>query len=183
MAVLTANEIPVYRLSADAYRRIVATGALDGERVELLDGIMSEMPPQSPEHALVVEIVARYLAAAGRVRTQSPFEIEGADSIPEPDVLLTDEPGSGEHHPRTAHVVAEVAINSQELDRGPKARLYACAGVPVYWLVDVPAKTIEVRGNPANGHYEDVTIYRIGDTLPAPVPGLPEIAVAALLGA
>ncbi|MBO0768014.1 MAG: Uma2 family endonuclease [Solirubrobacterales bacterium] len=182
MAVLSATEVPLYRLSAQEYQRIVATGALEGARVELLDGIMSEMSPQSPRHAALVESIAEYLGSAGRVRTHSPFEIEDADSVPEPDVLLTDEAKAADHHPRTARVVVEVAVSSQDVDRGPKARLYAGAGVPVYWLIDVPAERVEVRTDPVGARYTHTSVRHVGDTLEAPAAGLPELSVSALLG-
>lgn len=183
MAVTTPAGVPLHRLSAGAYQQIVEAGALDGEHVELLGGIMTEMSPQSAAHAAIAEAVALYLAPAGRVRSHSPFEIAGADSLPEPDVLLTDEPRDASRHPRTARVVVEVAISSQPVDRDIKAPLYALAGVPVYWLIDVPARVIEVRSEPLAGSYSDTVLYRVGEILPAPAAGLPGLPVAELLPA
>jgi Uma2 family endonuclease len=53
-----------------------------------------------------------------------------------------------EHHPRTALLVVEVAGDSPRLDRRTKAALYARAGIPEYWIVNLAETTVEVHRDP-----------------------------------
>ena len=55
---------------------------------------------------------------------------------------------SREHHPRTALLVVEVAGDSLRLDRQTKAALYARAGIPEYWIVNLAESTVEVHRDP-----------------------------------
>jgi Uma2 family endonuclease len=161
---------------------MVSLGALEGEPVELLEGMLVEvMSPQSPDHAAVIEELERHLASAkARLRTQLPLEIL-PDSEPEPDLaLLAEKPPPG-RHPRTALLVVEVAVSSHEADRGVKAELYATAGVPTYWLVDIPGKAVEVRTDPGLEGYRRCELYRAGDRVPSPAEGVAELDVGALL--
>ena len=89
---------------------------------------------------------------------------------------------SRERHPRTALLVVEVAGESLPLDRQAKAVLYARAGIPEYWIVNLAESTVEVRRepDPASGSYRTKAVARGGDTLvAASVPGL-SIGVADL---
>jgi Uma2 family endonuclease len=180
VAVIT-TALPVHRLDAAEYARIVDSGALDDKRVELIDGIIFRMSPHSPEHALVIEVLAEHLSsAAGRVRSQLPIQV-GTDSVPEPDFAVIVEPRSREHHPTSAVLVVEVAHSSHAIDRGRKAELYAAAGIPTYWLVDIPARTVEVRTDPAPAGYRTLRTLESGDVLPSPCAGVADLAVDELL--
>jgi Uma2 family endonuclease len=170
------------RLDVEAYGRMVATGALEGEPVELLEGLLVEMmSPQSADHAAVVERLTRHLARArARLRVQLPLEVPPG-SVPEPDLaLIEQEPASGSH-PRTALLVVEVSVGSHTIDRGVKARLYAQAHVPVYWLVDVPGAALEVRVDPDSSGYRRCEIYGVGMSVPSPGHGIAELDVGGLL--
>jgi Uma2 family endonuclease len=172
----------VHRLDARSYGRIVEAGALDDQRLELLDGLLIEMSPNSPRHAALVQRLTHHLATAREryLRVQLPLAV-AEDSVPEPDLALVAAPASPAEHPRTADLVVEVAVTSSALDRGRKAELYAAAGVVEYWVVDVPRAVVEVHRNPASSGYRHVEAYRAGDVLPSPMPGVRELAVAELL--
>jgi Uma2 family endonuclease len=161
---------------------MVASGALEGQPVELLDGVLVEVSPPSPAHATVIDRLTRYLGSARQwwLRVQSPLEVP-SDSVPEPDLAVLTEESSPHHHPTTALLAIEVAVSSHLVDRNVKARLYAQAGVPVYWLVDVPGRTVEVRSEPSADGYRKCESYSAGDTLPSPLAGLDGLDVGALL--
>ncbi|HEV7942185.1 MAG TPA: Uma2 family endonuclease [Solirubrobacteraceae bacterium] len=181
MAAAPATTLPLHRLDVETYNRIVASGALESQHVELLDGTIVDMSPQSPAHATVVEVLTRHFAAATeRLRVQLPLEVSG-DSEPEPDLALVREPAQAGHHPRSAVLVIEVAVSSQPIDRNVKARLYAHAGIPTYWLIDVPARAVEIRTKPGEQGYESVKTYKLGETAPCPLDGVPDLDIAALL--
>jgi Uma2 family endonuclease len=174
--------LPVHRLDAAVYGRMVASGALDGEPVELLDGVLCEMSPQSPAHALIIQVLTRHFAAAEAwLRVQLPLEV-ASDSVPEPDLALVESKPSADRHPTSALVVVEIAVSSQDIDRGVKARLYGGAGIPVYWIVDQPARLVEVRTRPTADGYAVIDAYGLGDTVPSPAVGVADLEVDSLLG-
>jgi Uma2 family endonuclease len=101
-------------------------------------------------------------------------------ALPEPDLLLTKSEPSPGRHPRTALLVVEVAVTSHKEDRGEKADLYAGAPIPTYWLVDVPARTVEVRTEPGPRGYDHCEIHGTGASVPSPVEGVPDLDVTSL---
>jgi Uma2 family endonuclease len=182
MATQVVTPLPIHRLDVDTYNHMVESGALEGQPVELVEGLIVDMmSPQSPGHAAVIRRLTRWFAdAQTTLCVQLPFEVP-PDSEPEPDIaLLAEEPPSG-RHPRTALLVVEVAVSSHEVDRGAKADLYARAGVPAYWLVDVPGRAVEVRTDPGADGYGRCEVFREGATVPSPVTGASDLDVAVLL--
>ncbi|HEY1688403.1 MAG TPA: Uma2 family endonuclease [Solirubrobacteraceae bacterium] len=175
--------LPIHRLDLATYNRMVASGALDGERVELLDGVIVDMSPHSPGHAAVIRRLARHLALSPRWWTQVQLPIEvPPDSEPEPDIaVLANEPPPG-RHPRSALLVIEVAVSSHAIDRGRKASLYAAAGIPEYWLVDVPGRAVEVRSEPTAEGYRRCEIERARPRAKVafPLEDVPEIDLETL---
>jgi Uma2 family endonuclease len=170
---------PIHRLDTDTYNRMVATGALEGEPVELLEGLLvAVMSPQSPEHALVIMRLTRHFReATAWLGVQLPLELR-PDAEPEPDLKLTEgQPPRGQH-PRTASLAVEVSMTSHYKDREVKTGLYASGDVPVYWLVDILAEKIEVYGDPGPEGYGSCKIYGLGDIVPSPAEGVPDLGVA-----
>lgn len=182
MATATSTDLPLHRLDVDTYDRIVESGALDGHRVELLDGVLVEVSPQSPAHASVIEQLQRHLSSDPRlrVRVQSPLRVPPG-SEPEPDIALLAERPPGGAHPSTALLVVEVSVSTHMIDRNVKAAHYARARVPTYWLVDVPGRAVEVRTQPGRNGYERCEVYEEGSVVPAPLEGVRDLDVAALL--
>jgi Uma2 family endonuclease len=164
-----ATAVRPHRFDAEVYARIVESGALNDQRVELIDGEIVDMSPHSIEHAAVIERLTQLLKASDNwLRVQLPLHVAG-DSVLEPDLGLRDEPAPADRHPTSASLVVEVAVSSLALDRGRKAELYAAAGVPVYWVIDVAGGRIEVSTDPQPpGGYGSVAIHRRNDVLPAP---------------
>ncbi|MEQ1565413.1 MAG: Uma2 family endonuclease [Myxococcota bacterium] len=165
LAVLAAEG--VYRLRRADYDRLVATGALEGQQVELLHGVIVPMSPQGPPHAAVIRRLNRWLTPAllGRaeVNVQAPFAT--ADSEPEPDLSVVTLGGDDDRHPTEAYLVVEVSVTSQRRDRGIKADLYASAGVPEYWVIDLATRSVLVHLDPCDGRYTSLHTRRDGDTL------------------
>jgi Uma2 family endonuclease len=179
MAVTSSTGLPIFQIDTETYDQMVCSGALEGQRVELLDGIITRKSPQSPFHAAVVERLTAYLFRPGGLRVQLPL-IAGDLSVPEPDVAVIEPRDDVSQHPSTALLVVEVAHSSHRVDRGIKERLYAEAQVPVYWVVDIPGHVVEVRTEPAPGGYRSLTTYGLGTLLPSPLPDLGPLAVSDL---
>jgi Uma2 family endonuclease len=168
------------RFTVDEYHRMVDAGILhEDEHVELLEGIIVQMSPQKERHARVVERLTELLvtALAGRFRVRPQLPLTFVDSEPEPDlaVIPLSTLAPPDDHPASALLVVEVAASSLSHDRSVKTRVYARAGVPVYWIVDVTGRRVEVHTDPdpATGRYRSTVILKAGDTLTtSSLPGL-----------
>lgn len=123
------------------------------ERVELIEGAIWRREPQSPEHATAGERLRRALDAAFGpgfvIRPQKPLAL-GQLSEPEPDVAVVR--GSLEDyedaHPTSAELVVEVADSTLRYDRTEKAALYAAAGIPEYWILNLVDQVVDVHRDP-----------------------------------
>jgi Uma2 family endonuclease len=170
----------IHRLDVGTFERMVASGELEGRPIELLEGLLVKVSPEGPEHALVISSLTAFLASArGRLDVQLPLETQWG-SLPEPDLMLTDGKRSPHRHPRTALLVIEVAVSSLDRDRETKAGMYASAPVLIYWLVDGPARTIEVRTEPGPQGYGRCEIYGLGTKVPSPAEGVGDLDVTEL---
>jgi Uma2 family endonuclease len=135
------------------YDRMVDLGMFDGERLELLDGLLVVREPQGSSHAATIAQVARVLELAfgpgWHARLHSPLALDD-ESEPEPDVaVVTGAPRDYlRAHPSTAALVVEVADSSLRLDRRLKAGLYARAGLADYWIVNLVEGVVEVHRDP-----------------------------------
>jgi len=189
MAITVPQHVPVHPLTVDDYHRMIEAGVFgEDDRVELLEGVLVEMRPISPEHArvvarLTVHFAAAMVAGTAIARVQSPLTRRDDRSEPEPDLLVVaTEPVVG--HPETALLAVEVAVTSHAVDRLQKARVYARAGIPEYWVVDVPGQTIEVRSEPTPDGYVLTRTARPGDVVEAlAVPDTAALDVRALFAA
>lgn len=118
----------LYRVSPPVYDRMVASGALDDEPVELVNGLLIEVSPQGPEHAALVQWLTARLAARGDLlRVHLP--LQAPTGRPEPDLALA-RSDSAYRHPTSALLAVEIAVTSWEADIS-KLHDYAAAGVPV----------------------------------------------------
>ena len=135
------------------YERLVNLGVFIGERLELLDGLLVVGEPQGSPHAALVAHIAPVLASAfgpgWHPRQHSPLALDD-DSEPEPDVAIVagDARDYVTAHPSTAALIIEVADSSLRLDRRLKSSLYARAGLPEYWIVNLVDGVLEVHRTP-----------------------------------
>jgi Uma2 family endonuclease len=178
------------RITVGEYHRMIEAGILgEDEHVQLIAGTLVAMTPQGSRHAVVIQrLTAALVRAVGgdlAVRPQLPLTLL-EDSEPEPDLAVVraaDAPFDGPH-PRGALLVVEVAGDSLRLDRESKATLYARAGIPEYWIVNLAESAIEAHSEPdrATGVYRSSAVVACGETLVArSVPNL-TIDVASLFG-
>lgn len=147
----------------------------DGDRVELVDGELLEMSPQDPVHASIVSRLTRLLLQSYGsnccVRVQLPLAA-GRTDLPEPDLAVAkgSESAYVSRHPGGLDclLVVEVCRSSEARDRR-KAAVYAAAGVPAFWLIDVARNRVEVHQAPdATAGYTQVAIFSGADAVPLP---------------
>ena len=181
------GEIPpesIRRLRRAEYDRMFALGMFEDERVELLDGILVAMNPQGAPHAEVIRRLTELFVPAllGRARVQMQLPVATSEfSEPEPDLALVPVADYSTDHPTAAFVVVEVADSSLGKDRRLKSRLYAQAGIPEYWIVDLRSRSIEVCRAPSGTIYSEVQRFQPGDTLHAAAFPDIQVDVAALI--
>jgi Uma2 family endonuclease len=142
------------RFTVERYLALVDEGVLaEDDRVELLDGVVVAMAPQNPPHAGITHQVAKVLRRAvgehADVREDKPL-ILAPFSMPEPDVAVVelDRRNYVAAHPRTALLLVEVSDSSLPQDRITKARIYAAAGIPEYWIVNLRVASVEIFRSP-----------------------------------
>lgn len=191
--VAVASEGPsepgLRRFTVDEYYRMGEAGVFKPEdRVELIRGAIVQMNPIGNRHARSVnrlnEILVLAFVKKAIVGVGNPIRID-EKSEPQPDfAILSLSSSATETHPvpNDVLVAIEVSDSSLKYDRGVKASLYAEAGIPEYWIVDLEAETIEVRRKPNKNGYEELFTLRRGEQLRClAFPDLP-LDVAAILG-
>jgi Uma2 family endonuclease len=177
------------RFTVGEYHRLAEAGILsEDDRVELLEGEIFEMSPISSRHASCVDrLVQLFFERLGRrviVRVQNPVRLSEY-SEPQPDLTLL-KPRADFYkaaHPQPDDVVllVEVCETSGEFDRHVKLPLYAKAGIPEVWIVDLTREQIEVYRDPKPEGYQQSQIIGRGQTLTVQLLAL-ELTVAEILG-
>lgn len=171
----SAEAVRTRLFSVAEYHRLVEAGILDeDDHVELLEGVIVQLSPQSERHARVIQrLTALFVKAAGdrlMVRPQLPLTL--ADSEPEPDIAVVriEDAASPDEHPTHAVLVVEVSSVSLAHDRNVKARIYARAGIPEYWLVNLVESCVEVHRDPdpALARYREISKLASREALVTP---------------
>lgn len=167
-------------MSPELYDRLVESGLLAREPVELVDGLLVHVTPQGAEHHVLVRRLIRTFSARGdMLQVQLPLAVPSGR--PEPDLALTSDDATLSGPPRRAELVVEVCVTSWSDDRA-KLPSYAAAAVPAVWLVHVRARAVHVLERPDAHERRFATerVLRIGDVLHAPVEGIAPLPVADL---
>lgn len=164
-------------LNRSEYHRLGELGFFEGERVELLEGLLVSMSPQSAAHARAIVRLTRILARAleGRVdlelRPQLPLAAS-PQSEPEPDFAITAASDDESDHPPTALLAIEVSASSLTKDRVVKSRVYAAANIAEYWIVDLAARRVEVQLGPEGRRYSRQESFGEADTITSVSTGI-----------
>lgn len=155
----------LWPLSVEAYHALGEAGLIP-ERTELLYGFVFHKMPKSPFHRFLVQrllqMLRPLLEPGFLLWSEQPIRCQ--DSEPEPDIcVLTGRDEDYRNvHPTTADLVIEVAVSTEDYDRG-KAAAYAAAGVKEFWIVLVSQKQIEIHSSPKAGTYEVVRQVSAGE--------------------
>jgi Uma2 family endonuclease len=174
---ISAQPMRLRPFSVDEYHRMIQAGVLtEHDSVELLEGWIVLKMPRDPQHETAVdaadEALKRRLQDGWRVRVQSA--ITTGDSEPEPDIVVARGPISRyqSRHPGPEDIllVVEVSNTTLAFDRSEKARVYARAGIPNYWIVNVRDWRIEAYSEPSGPApapgYRRHSDYQPGDAVP-----------------
>ena len=171
-------------IRTDQFREMIELGFFrEGSPIELIDGMLvyrdrskrGENPTMHyPAHATGIsnlQVLGAKVEPFGcHLRTQLPVTIPEYDE-PEPDgaVVRGDRQRYARSHPSPGDVLAlmEISESSLNFDRTTKQRVYATANMPIYWIVNLVNRQVEVYESPrpAEGRYEKRTDYKPGQTL------------------
>jgi Uma2 family endonuclease len=194
-AVLKEENSPVmaphWKLSTSEYHRMIAVGILqEDDRIELIEGELIDMAPIGFQHSgltnSLIELLGYPTRGLAIASVQNPIGI-GSRSEPQPDFALL-KPHPDRYISRLPRaedtlLIVEIADASLRYDREVKGPLYARAGIPEYWIVNIPERTIEVHRLPdqQSGRYKDIHIASAGSVAPSAFPDV-VINLSELLG-
>lgn len=185
MSSLKSAAIPsdmIWRLSVDRYHSMIKNGILtDEDPVELLEGWLVFKMPKNPPHRAATRIVRMaiesILPSGWYVDSQEPIAL--FDSEPEPDVVVVrgDTRQYLDRHPGAEDIalVVEVSDTTLQRDRSLKKRIYARAGIAIYWIVNLLDRQIEGYTQPfgegEDADYATQQNYGLQDLLPLEIEG------------
>ena len=165
-----AEEIDRRRFTVAEYHRMAESGILQpDERVELFRGEVRRMSPKNRAHVVAAtrlyQRLVHSLAGRAAVFKEDPLKLVQLDSEPEPDIVATSSPDIDAYGTEGAKplLVVEIAASSLRYDLGAKADLYAEAGVPEYWVLNLVDRELVVFGSARDGVYRDRATYGTGN--------------------
>ncbi|MBV8847417.1 MAG: Uma2 family endonuclease [Bryobacterales bacterium] len=144
-------------------------GFWESKHFELIDGELINKIGKNRPHVFVTKAIHLWLIdifGFERVEQENPIDVAPEDnpaSEPEPDLVVLREPS--EHYrenpkPQDILLAIEVADSTLDFDLSKKARLYARAGIPDYWVFDIKKRRVIVHREPAGDNYRSIVEYR-----------------------
>jgi Uma2 family endonuclease len=165
---LASADPPRKRWTRAECATLEASGLLDLESLELVEGeLISRMGKKRP-HVISFTLVQEWLVQVfgwSFVNAAAPIDVAPEDNpsnepVPDLIVLRQDESHfTSNPQPQDLRLVVEIADTSLSFDLTVKAALYARAGVPEYWVLDVAGRRLLVHRNPQSGVYAEVAAY------------------------
>lgn len=180
----------LYRISVSEYERIVAAGALEDERLELIDGYMVRKMLKNPPHTwstkMVLKALERLLSAGWTWRLEQPIRIPDYNE-PEPDIAIVRGTDDDYKHrtpvPADVALLVEVSESTLDRDQGEKRAAFAHGNIPIYWIVNLLEGHVEIYTDPGPTGYRTRQDFKPGESVPVIIDGreVGRIAVADIL--
>jgi Uma2 family endonuclease len=201
--VVAGKAPPLEPLTIGQVEQMMAHGILtEGAPIELIDGLLvrkdrstrgGDPMTHHPKHAGCVvyfqSLSGSFAPHGCHLQSQLPIALSDTRA-PEPDFAVVRgrrldyrgrHPGPGD-----VIVVGEVADSSLDYDRTIKQRLYATAGIELYWIVNVIDNVVEVYRRPdvQAGVYRVRSDFQNGQSVELELPdsAVLTLAVDAILG-
>jgi Uma2 family endonuclease len=178
---VTIPEAARWQFTTTEYERMAEAGILsEDDRVELVEGEVLKMTPIGSRHAACVNrlntLVSQQVGGSVIVSVQNPVRLTQYTE-PQPDLALlrprADFYSEGHPAPEDVLLIVEVAETSLGYDRDVKLPLYARAGIPEVWIVDLDREEILAYSRPREGAYGESERELRGGTVSSRVlPGL-----------
>ena len=170
----TADPAGGGRMTVDEYEPMT----LDDPRVELIDGYLVTKMAKKPPHIWTVRalmrILRKHIPIGWFLAKEDPIRIPGFDE-PEPDVSVI-RGAEEDYQDRIAEgsdvaLVIEASDSTLPQDRGGKRSAYAKARIPVYWIVNLVDRQVEVYSRPRKGVYASHQDFKPGQQVPVMIAG------------
>jgi Uma2 family endonuclease len=166
----TLPNTTIARFTLDQYHRMIETGILVNCRVELLNGLITEMTPEGPLHSEAItdiqELLTLRISQQAKIRTDRPITLPNG-SEPIPDIALVKRQRYRDRHPgpEDIYLLIEFAKATLAQDREDKRLIYAHAGVPEYWVVNLVDQELLVYRDPQAGDYTNCQVLGSGEAI------------------
>lgn len=173
------HQLPIARFSVDQYHRMIESGALgEDDGLELIEGWVVSKTAKGPAHEHATGRTEYFLRVSlpegWHARNQAPITLSSSE--PEPDLCVArgGRDAYRARHPGAEDValVVEVSDSSLATDR-VKGKVYGAAGIPRYWIVDLPERRVEMYESPAPTEtgYAKTTVLREGESVVLRIDG------------
>ncbi len=182
--------MPGKKWTREEVRVLDTTGLFEGQNYELVGGELASKMGKLWTHVRATKKVHDRLDRIfgdNLVYTEAPIDVaidDNRTNEPQPDVVVLSEPPSHLHNnpqPTEIALLVEVADSSLRVDTTTKAALYARAGIPDYWVLDLNGRRLIVYREPVDGEYSKVLVYQEHESVsPLARPGA-QIQVADVL--
>ena len=177
----------LYRFNVDEYERMV----LDDPRVELINGYVVKKVPKKPKHSWTTKAVLKSLGkpdaagvdvAPGAAGTHPRFRRARAGRRDRPGHATTTMSIDIPALPTSVSLV-EVSEATLDRDRNEKLPAYARGGIPVYWIINLVDRQVEVYTDPGPDGYRSSQVFTPGQSVPVVIDGrlIGQIAVDDIL--
>ena len=184
---LTDTALSLHLFTVEEYHRMAEAGLFEGQRVELIHGKIVDMSPSKSDHSGIVKRIHNLfrdiLDKNHIISVQDPIHVDDR-SEPEPDIALLqyreDYYTKSHTTQKDTLLVIEVDNSSLEKDQKVKLPLYAGAGIPEVWIVNLQDHQLEQYREPSEKDYTSIRILRTGDVVEHSAVG--KIEVEQILG-
>ena len=173
-----APDLPLATWSLEDYHQIVASGVLADRAVELWVGHIVEMVPEGPEHAQLstdaADYLRRLLGDRAMIRDAKPITLPNLTTEPQPDLAIVAPQRmvyrTRHPEPQEVYWLVEYAKTTRDRDLQYKRDMYAAAGIPEYWVVDLVQSKLWVFRESDRQTYRQVQTFQGGEVSPLQFP-------------
>ena len=183
-------QLEKWHFNVEQYYRLAEVGVLKpDDRVELIEGEIVKMSPIGSPHAACVtrgnRLFQNTFTQRAVIWVQNPVRLSDfSEPVPDVALLKPRDDFYAEHLPTGEDVLLIIEVSDSTIlsDRNVKMPLYARAGIPEAWLVNLPKKMIEVYYDVTDGRYRKCLKFKRGEVLVSPtVPAL-SLKVSEIIG-
>jgi Uma2 family endonuclease len=159
--VIAGIMIQTAKLSVNEYQKIVETGIFGDRRIELIEGNLIEVSPETPNHANCNNKVYKYFLtlfnSLADVRSAHPISL--LTSQPQPDLILAQLPDtlydSKHPQPEDIYLLIEISYSTLSYDLNEKKQIYAKSNIEEYWIIDLENNRLIIFRYPQEEDYQD----------------------------
>lgn len=168
-----------FEWTLERYHNAIEAGVLtEYDAVELIHGQLVKKMPISEDHAGTIEELDDFFrdlfGKKYRYRSENPVPVL-PKSEPEPDFVIAKKKVGKKTHPtpEEIYLIIEVANSTLQYDRKVKGPIYAGAGIPEYWIINLKARKIEVHLSPVreDSVFDSLRSYGENEVFESPFAG------------